>query len=87
VFHLASFHHKISMKLRSDVNSLQSLSAGMHQVLPHSISIMIDIPSTLEGILNMSMLIEFAIYSIFLSLFHPCTGTEALYRPYGPEGE
>jgi len=30
VFHLASFHHKISMKLRSDVNSLQSLSAGMH---------------------------------------------------------
>ncbi|KAJ4433507.1 hypothetical protein ANN_15816 [Periplaneta americana] len=27
VFHLASFHHQISMKLRSDVNSLQSLTA------------------------------------------------------------
>jgi hypothetical protein len=29
MFHLASFHHQISMKLRSSVNSMQSLTAGM----------------------------------------------------------
>jgi hypothetical protein len=49
VFHLASFHHQISMKLRSDVNSLQSLTAGMHQMMLQNVCIMTDISSTLEG--------------------------------------
>jgi hypothetical protein len=48
VFHLASFHHQISIKLRSDVSSVRSLTAGMGCLLLHVISVTTNIPSIFE---------------------------------------